>query len=445
MKRGPPTVLVVDVQRGSADRVALLKRAGFHVTWARDEGAALQALAERRIDCVVTRHRGRRIDGLRVLDLARASDPHRCVVVLADALDADAAAEVMERGADDLQVGPVREGRLLAVLRRGLAHRALAARMADLEGALHRRDRMDPLTGASPGVRRVVDQIRHVAPTRAMVLIEGEAGTGKAHVARAIHQASPRADGPFVRVSLGSLKEAQAEIEIFGDGEAGEGIVGSFERADQGTLFLEAIHQAPPALQERLLSVIQGRGSSAPTAARRGDVRILASTDQELGAGAVAGRFRADLLERLGAVRIVIPPLRERRQDIPLLVERFVRDFNRVHGRRVSGVTRGVLERLEAHSWPGNVEELRTRIEAMVVAAHGRRRLDLGDLPGALRGEAEAQEPFSLAPGMTVEEAERHLIELTLRHVGGNKPRAAAMLGIGLRTLYRKMPAERRR
>ena len=439
MRKDLPTGLIVGPARHRAALVTLLKQAGFAPKQAADSAGAARALRESRVDCVITRLSAPRLDGVQVLALARARHPAAPVVVLGERIDAETEAALYAQGADDVQAGAWRTERLQAVLRRALERAAEKRRVSELEERLDRRYRTDPLTGASPAIQRVVDQIRHVAPTRAMVLIEGERGAGKSRVARAIHHGSPRREGPFVRVSLGALSETQAEAELFG----GSADVHAFQGADHGTLFLDEIDRASAALQSRLLSEIRGRGDGRSDAqGRRLDVRILAATDQDLAARVRDGRFLRDLWERLGAVRIAVPPLRDRREDLPLLVERFIQDANRAHARRIGGITQGALERLTAYSWPGNVAELRDRIEAMVLGAHGRRRLDLSDLPDSLRGEergAAAAGGKVLAAGMTVEEAERHLIADTLRHTGGDKPRAAAMLGIGLRTLYRKI------
>jgi len=304
---------------------------------------------------------------------------------------------------------------------------------------------LHPLTGRSRAIARVVDQIHHLAPTSAIVLIEGERGAGKARVARALHLGGARRDGPFVRAALDASNEREAEAELFGvdedEDEDGSPRPGRLDLAEGGTLFLDGIGHAPAGLQARLPRVFRDRAFErlGGTRSHRMDVRVIAATDQDLEAEVRAGRFREDLLRRLGAVRIVMPPLRSRREDIPALVAQFLREFNRVHARRVAGITPGALERLTAHSWPGNVGELRDLIESMVVSAHGRMRLDLSDLPAARsRPHGEAGLP-RLAAGMTVEEAERHLVEATLKHTGGDKRRAAAMLGIGLRTLYRKI------
>jgi DNA-binding NtrC family response regulator len=298
------------------------------------------------------------------------------------------------------------------------------------------------LIGHSRAIARVIEQARHVATTRATVLIEGEPGTGKGLVARAIHEDGPRRDAPFVRVRLGSLAAAGVEGELFGsEGEADRAPRGRFESAGGGTLYLDEIGEAPPAVQIKLLRAIQERGfeRAGGTEMLKSDVRLIAGTQRDLSADVEAGRFREELYFRLGGVRVRMPPLRERPEDIPLLVESFLREFNHEHARRVTGITRGALDRLAAHAWPGNVRELENVVEGMVVLARGRRALDLSDLPEPLREAATAAPRLELTVGMTVEEAERQLIAATLRHTGHDKQRAAAMLGIGLRTLYRKI------
>ena len=300
------------------------------------------------------------------------------------------------------------------------------------------------LVGHSRAMARVIEQARHIASTRATVLIEGEGGTGKGLVARAIHELSPRAASPFVWIDLATLAPDAIEGELFGSERdpAGEGPRrGRLELAAGGTLYVDEIAAAPPAVQVKLLRAIQDRTfeHAGGAAMLKADARLIAGTERDLAEEVADGRFRAELLERIGSVKVRVPPLRERREDIPLLVERFLADFNREHGRRVNGVTRGVLERLALHPWPGNVRELENAIEGMVVFARGRRPLDLSDLPEWLREAESEAKRLELAVGMTVDEAERQLIAATLEHTGHDKPRAAAMLGIGLRTLYRKI------
>ncbi|MBI5711420.1 MAG: sigma-54-dependent Fis family transcriptional regulator [Candidatus Eisenbacteria bacterium] len=398
------------------------------------------------MDCLVMELRVQRIDGMSLLRRAREKNPGVCAVVIAGTADIAQAVEAMRQGAADFQVKPLNHEKLLTVLRHGLEHQALAARVVEMESQLDERFGFERLTGRSRAIVRVMEQVRHIAATRATVLIEGETGTGKGLVAQAIHQNSPRKGERFVWVNCGALAEGVIEGELFGHergelaGSSGSGR-GRFELADGGTLFLDEIGELPPAIQVKLLRAMQDRSFErvGGTETIRTDVRLVAATSRDLAAEVGAGRFREDLFCRLGVVRIQMPPLRERPEDIPLLVERFVREFNREHGRRVAGVTRGVLDRLMRHPWPGNVRELRNTVEGMAVFARGRRALDLSDLPDRLREVESAGEKLELRVGMTVDEAERRLIAATLRHAGNDKPRAAAMLGIGLRTLYRKL------
>ncbi len=444
-----PRVLVVDREsEATGALLAFLRGHDLDVVWARDGESGHNALDATRVDCLVTEIRVHRIDGVALLRRARERNPEVCAVLIAERADVDVAVEAMRHGAADFQVKPVNHDKLLAVLRQGLDRQALAARVAEMEAQLDERFGLERLTGRSRAIVRVMEQVGHIASTRATVLIEGETGTGKGLVARAIHRHGPRRDERFVWVNCGALAEGVIESELFGrDAPPGSGSGGAsatrrggFELADGGTLFLDEIGGLPPAVQVKLLRVLQDRSfERVGGETLRVDVRLIAATNRDLAAEVAAGRFREDLFYRLSVVRIVMPPLRERPEDIPLLVEGFIREFDREHGRRVTGITRGVLDRLVRHPWPGNVRQLRNTIEGMVVFAEGRRALDLSDLPDALRDVESAGEKLELRVGMTVAEAERQLIAATLRHCGNDKPRAAAMLGIGLRTLYRKL------
>jgi DNA-binding NtrC family response regulator len=448
MKSSLPTVLVVDHDSDATRRlIAFLRQNGLEVVWARDGEAAFNALDARRFDCLVTELHAPGIDGGSLLSRAIERNPEVCAVVVTGQAEIEKAVESMRQGAYDFQLKPLLFEKLLAVLRRGLSHQALAARVVEIEGQLDERLALDTLTGSSRAIHRVMDQVRSIAGTRAAVLIEGESGSGKGLVAQAIHRQSARREGPMVAVDLAALAAPMVEVELFGlEGSGHAPRTGRLEAADGGTLYLDGIETAPPAVQVRLLRFLRDRDFErvGGSESLRVDARLVAATDRDLAGEVRQGRFREDLLDRLGGVRISMPSLRERREDIPLLVEAFLREFNHRHQRRVTGITRGALDRLVRHDWPGNVHELRNTIEGMVALVGQRRELEPADLPPPLRDAQPGAAPLDISVGMTVEEAERRLIEATLAETGDDKPRAASMLGIGLRTLYRKIQRYRR-
>jgi transcriptional regulator with PAS, ATPase and Fis domain len=290
-------------------------------------------------------------------------------------------------------------------------------------------------------------RIALTAPTRATVLIQGETGTGKELIAKAIHQMSPRKDERFVKLHCAELSENIIESELFGHERgsftgADQQRKGRFELADQGTLFIDEISEIPLTIQTKLLRVLQDRqfervgGEETVTV----DVRVVAASNRPLDLLVARGGFREDLYYRLRVVLLEVPPLRERREDIPLLVETFVKEFNREHARKVTGVTRGVVDRMMQYDWPGNVRELKNTVEEMVIFTQGKRLLDVSDLPIAIRQQRSPTAPeLNLAVGMSMQEIERAAIEATLRSVAYDKQKAAKILGIGLRTLYRKL------
>ncbi len=412
---------------------------GFDSVAVRDTESALNALEREPVDCVVCAARAPRLDSLAVLDRARGLERTLCAVVVATPGTRALALEAVRRGAYDYQLEPLDRDKLLATLRLGLGHQRLAQRVVEMEDRLERHAGLKALTGRSRAIQRVRDQIVRLAATRAPVLLEGEPGAGKGVAARALHQLGPRRERRFERVRCGTLPGNVLETELFGSEAAGA--AGAVERADGGTLFLDEVDRVPLPAQARLPRLLQERAFERTGGGRlrRADVRLIAACDGELARRVRAGQFRDDLYHLLATTRVHLPPLRERRDDLPLLVEELVRAANRGHGRRVPGVTMGVLDRMARHDWPGNVSELRNVVDGMVSTARGRRPLDVESLPVALRGEAEPRSTLSVSVGMTLAAVERKLIEATLAHTRGDKRRAAALLGVSLRTLYRRL------
>ncbi len=452
-----PRALIVDKDSSeTAQLQASLEAGGFDVHWAKDGERAFNVLdgswpeaagePERGPEVVITELRAHRVDGMRLLEVAKQRNPEVCVILIADQGSMELATAAMREGAYDFQLRPLNLPKMLAVIERAISHQKLVVRAEDLAVRLDERLRVPNLTGHSRVMQELQDKIIQIAPTRASVLIYGETGTGKELIAQAIHQLSPRKDERFVKLHCAELSESLIESELFGHERgaftgADQRRQGRFELADQGTLFIDEISEIPPAVQTKLLRVLQDRqfervGGSDTV---KVDVRVIAATNRRLELLAARGQFREDLYYRLKVILLEVPPLRERREDIPPLVEVFIKEFNREHGRKVSGVTRGVVDRMMQYDWPGNVRELRNTVEEMVIFARGKRVLEVSDLPMPLRQQrASTGVDMNLTVGMSMPEIERAAIEATLRSVGHDKQRAAKILGIGLRTLYRK-------
>jgi DNA-binding NtrC family response regulator len=431
----------------SRELIAFLRSRGFRVFWARNGEGAFNVLDTEHVDCLVCELRMERIDGLAILRRSLKRHPGLCAVMMTEGGAVETAVEAMREGAFDFQTKPLNLEKLAATLRHGLSHQALAGRVAHLESRLDERFGFERFTGKSRVVQQLIDQTRQAAATRATVLISGESGSGKGLVAQALHQNSPRSKERFVRVNCAVLAEDEVESELFGRerpvaGGGAERRKGRLEIGDGGTLFLDAVSGVSLAVQEQLLRVLQGDEFErvGGEEAYRVDVRVVASTDRDLEDLVERKAFREDLYQLLHAVNIRVPPLRERQEDIPLLVEEFIREFNRAHARKVTGISRAALERLQAYEWPANVRELKNSIEGMVVFAESKRPLSVTDLPVALRdSQTEPSREVRLDLGQSMEEVEKRFIAETLRWVGYDKPRAAETLGISLRTLYRKL------
>lgn len=448
---GVACILVVDDDDGSRSAMATgLRRVGYQVVELESAEAALAWLHRGEVpDAVVTDMRMPGMDGNELVRQIRRRYPELAVLMVTAFGDIDGAVAALQNGADDYLTKPVN---LLELRRRVELHlnqRSLARENRQLQERIDKTYGFDTILGRSQVMLELFERLRVVAPAPSTVLIVGESGTGKELVANAIHQRSPRAAGRFVALNCGAIPGEILEAELFGHERgaftgAHQRRIGKLEAASGGTLFLDEISELSADLQVKLLRVLEQR-----TVVRVGgndeipvDFRLLAATNRDLDREVERGRFRSDLYYRLRVVPIVLPPLRQRGEDIPLLVKHFIGRFNDELGRAVVGCEQELLRALRAYPWPGNVRELRNVVENMVLFATGN-TLTLDDLP------AEFHQFRPGAPGReVVEEAwkpqpmadlEKEAILRTLAFTGGHRARAAQLLEIGLRTLQRKL------
>jgi two-component system, NtrC family, response regulator AtoC len=447
-------ILVVDDDRPGRELLArILASEGHQVTALADGGEAIAFLDRGDPpDLVVSDIRMAEVDGLQVIDAYRRRAPDTPVILVTAFGNVDGALEAIQRGAADYISKPYDVDAIKVVVARSLKQRTLALENRTLRRDLREKYRLENVVGRSEAMLQVYKTAARVASTDATVLIQGESGTGKELVARAIHASSPRAEGPFVAVDCGAIAEGVLESELFGHARgaftgAQAPRRGLFEEADHGTLFLDEIGDMGPGLQARLLRALQ-EGTVRPVGANEPvavDVRVVAATNRDLEQAVKDGTFRADLYYRLDVVSIRIPPLRERREDIPLLAEHFAHKHGRAGGTTLSPAAR---ELLVAYSWPGNVRELENVI-ARALAMNPSGVILPEDLPDALRGATRA--PAGAAgPGLadadrpTLAELERRYAAQVLKETGGNKTRAAEVLGIDRKTLYRLLGDDER-
>ena len=360
------------------------------------------------------------------------------------------AVQAMKRGAYDYITKPLDLEKLDVVLTRALHSRKVESENHQLRGELDKKFGLEKLIGNSPVMLEIYDRIRQVAPTRATILIEGESGTGKELVAQSLHMLSPRKTAPFVAVHCAALSPQLLESELFGHEKgaftgASERRVGRFEEANHGTIFLDEIGEIDAATQVKLLralgeQTIQRVGSNATI---KVDVRVVAATNKNLEALVQEGKFRDDLFYRLDVVPIHLPPLRERREDIPLLAQAFLKEFARQNDKKVIGFSGEAQEILQRYDWPGNVRELRSALEHAVALCRGE-RISLRDLPPRVSGQATFSSPpgsrsAAAAPNLNLEKMEESFIRQALQNTQGNITEAAQLLGISRRTLHRKL------
>ncbi len=427
--------------------IELVKAWGFDTIGAVDGEDALQQITAQRPDIVLADLVMPRRDGLSLLRALSDQLSELTFVMVTAQGSVEGAVAAMKDGAYDYLTKPIDPQRLRVLLEKLVERNDSKREVAALKREIVTDGRLDQIVGRSAAIRKVYQLVEQTAPTPASVLIYGESGTGKELVAAAIHKLSPRASSPFVAINCAAIPEGLLESEIFGhERGAFTGAVsqrqGCFELAHRGTLFLDEVAEMAPLLQAKLLRVLQERTVRRLGGSRTHpfDVRIVAATNSEPKAAIRDGRLRDDLYYRINVVEISLPPLRERAEDVPLLVQAFLPEFSRHRQRPVRSVTPDALRALERYTWPGNVRELRNVIERAVILSHGE-QIEVADLPPDLVGSPipPPHATPTLTAGMRVDQAERHLIEVTLEHTGNNKTRAAEMLGISVKTLHNKL------
>jgi two-component system response regulator PilR (NtrC family) len=443
-------ILIVDDERSMREFLGIyLKRSGHRVEAAANADAARKAMAGREFDVVITDLKMPDGSGLEVLSESKHLHPDTQVIVVTAFATAETAIAAMKAGAYDYLTKPFKVDEVGLVVERALERRVLQSQNVVLRDEIKGRYKLERLIGKSPPMQRVFEVIRKIAPARTSVLLIGESGTGKELAARAVHELSGRDADAFIAVNCGAIPETLIESEFFGHVKgaftgANTDRTGLFEAAHGGTIFLDEIGELPVPMQVKLLRVLQERKVKkvGGTQEKEVDVRVVAATNRDLEAEVEKGTFRQDLFYRLNVIQLRLPPLRERREDIPILVDHFARKFAAEHGRKISGVDPEVMSALVNHSFPGNVRELENLIERAVTLAPGD-RIPLDTLP-PLNSLSTAQPQLGPQPplpeaGMDLEKVledfERGIIIKALERTRGNRTEAARLLGVSFRSL----------
>jgi DNA-binding NtrC family response regulator len=443
---GERVLIVEDEPSTRLGLTELVRTWGFVADSAGDGEEALQRITVFRPSIIISDLVMPRMGGLELLKALQDDGGDFTVLILTAQGTVETAVEAIKAGAYDYLTKPIEPQRLKILLDKIVERQDTLREVKQLRRQLREHGTFGRMIGSSPQMRKVYQVVEQAAPTSASVLIWGESGTGKELVAQTIHQLSPRAQMPFVPINCAAIPETLLESEIFGH-EKGSftGAVdrreGCFELADRGTLFLDEVAEMTPATQVKLLRVLQerrfrrlgGRNEQAV------DVRVIAATNVNPMDAVRSGKLREDLYYRLNVFAIELPSLRQRKEDLPLLIQSFLADFNARNNKNVSALDPAAMRILEQYNWPGNVRELRNVIERAVILSSGE-FIEPKHLPPLVTDSPDVAKPtLSLTPGTTVEEAERRLILMTLEHTRDNKTRAAEILGISLKTLHNKL------
>ncbi|MEE2755820.1 MAG: sigma-54 dependent transcriptional regulator [Myxococcota bacterium] len=445
-----PTLLVVDDDTSNlASLVKIFEKLEIRTLAATNGQEALSTLRKKNVGVILTDLMMPNMSGVELLKNTKAISPDTEVVLMTAYGTIERAVEAMREGAYDFVTKPFRRAEIERTVTRAIEKLTLIAEnkslKAQLADARNQQRHGDLIIGNAPALRHVLDTAKQAAPSSATVLLMGESGTGKELFARAVHRLSPRAGQPLVTVNCSALPESVIEAELFGSEKgaftgAHMQRDGRFTRAHQGTIFLDEVGELSPQIQVKLLRVLQSgdyeRVGGQETLFT--DCRIIAATNRDLEAAVKSGDFREDLFYRLNVIPITVPPLRARRDDVPLLADYFVRLYAEKNQKVIDGISPSALQKLTDYSWPGNVRELQNTIERAVVLAKSA-VLDESDMPATINDEIRDAEILTIPIGTPLDEIERRVIRETLLFTGGDKKRTAQLLGIATRTIYRKL------
>jgi two-component system response regulator PilR (NtrC family) len=446
-------VLVVDDEKSMRDLLTItLEKAGYDVMAADGGEAAIEAIRKETFDAIITDLRMPRVDGIQVLRAARDASTETAVIVVTALASTETAVEAMKLGAYDYITKPFKLDEVDLIIKNGLERKRLRDENLYLRKQLETQHRFENIIGKSPRIVEVFDTIRKIADSPATAMISGESGTGKELVARAIHFNSQRRDKPFVSVNCGAIPEGLMESELFGHVKgsftgAVANKIGLFAAAEGGTLFLDEITEIPPLLQVKLVRAIQLREIRrvGDTKDIKTDVRLIAASNRDLETAVREGVMREDLFYRLNVLPIHLPPLRERREDIPLLVAHFIQKFSKELGKDVRGVTAEAMAALERYDWPGNIRELENTLERALVLGAGE-MLGIDSLAGSVRRERPAREPDvvelpeeGLDLDATLDDLERRYLQRALERTRGVQTKAAELLRMTFRQFRYKL------
>ncbi len=439
------TILIIDDEKNIREGLgAALEMEGYKIALASDGKAGLERLVKGDIDLVITDLRMPEVSGEHVLAKVSAENPGVPVIVLTGHGSIDSAVDAMRNGAYDFLTKPLNLDQLVLIVKRALQGRELVLKHKELQEELNSRKSFESIIGKSAEMQKIFEIVRKAAGSKASVLITGESGVGKELIANALHNLSPRRDNSLIKVHCAALSENLLESELFGHEKgAFTGATslkrGRFELANGGTIFLDEIGEIDQNVQIKILRVLQDKRFERVGGEEtlEVDVRVIAATNRDLEAEIAAGRFREDLYYRLNVVHIHVPPLRDRRDDIPLLITAFLQEFAKENGKTIEGIDSRARSALYKFDWPGNIRQLRNCLESAVVMSSGP-IIKLEDLPPSIAGSSQT-DIIEVPAGIPMAEAEKMLILQNLAINKGNKTKTADILGIGRKTLHRKL------